>query len=552
MHAVFYIPEILTAIFRDVVAAGAPRHSLAVLASVCKAWKEVALDEGWQVLPSVQPLLKILPHRQLRAAPGKIRFAWARNFTRADWARLQYYAQRVRNLRLDDKTRLSPVLSLARRSREAGSPLLPNLRMLQIDHPEAEAQPQETLSLLATKSLRHLDFLLDKESVWLRDPQGFECIVDMIATLFPALEQLEFKVVTNSDEPEDEYEEEEGEEAPEDWCIDYHVVPLALKEFRLPYLKVFRCHLPICLDDFFDLGKLPHLEDVDLRVNRETWGDEDGEEEGAAAPTRHASFPALRELGISGPCLEDVVRLLGFFQKHSLESLKLAAYTRSATTAEQIETILRFAGRTSNPGSFRELLLHCKDSGFPDYQLNIDQFKQHLYKCANLEQLQIGTLITVNGTDPQMEEMALTWPKLQYLWLGNWPYSELTRFTLEGLRAFRRHCPELHALSLAVDARMSVAESDVEMQGQDEKDDVKMDGEDGGHERKTEQPSHPLEHLCIANSAIGATDPVAKLLGDMFPNLTRVEAEDVVTGAYGRWVDVRAALSDALDRYIGS
>ncbi|KZT28952.1 hypothetical protein NEOLEDRAFT_1175292 [Neolentinus lepideus HHB14362 ss-1] len=505
MHRALSISEILTIIFKWALAAGAPKRRLVAFALVCKTWKDPALDERWRVYRDIEGLFRTLPYgpkgQWLNGPDGSFQYRWNTFVAPYELAVMRSYAVRLRDLTLRDSIGLPIMRDIAEKCAFYGSQLLPNLRTLRIDHPDVQADPAQVLPFLMTENLRRIIFMLDEMSLWLSSSRGLQYLADLVSELAPMLEDLRFTLY----------------ETPTwDWRAHYDPVPLVGTAFQLPQLRLFQSHLPVQLSDLLLLGELPRLEKVDVTLCNASQNIDDL----SVVPAVRQVFPALRVLRISGPSLPHCIRFLDVLREHSLQSLEVEAYDAGPTNAVEIESILQCAGRTSDPASFLSLIISTRDQGRPDYTVNISSLRCHLFKCPNLRKLEIGTVITVDGTDAELEEMAQVWPKIQRLWLGNWPYVDYTHFTIHGLRAFSRHCLELECLSVAVNA----------------------DIQDGDHDVEMEESSSPLTYLNLGNSSVGDPHPVIKLLDSMFPELYTLNVEDVARLANDPWKIVRDEL----------
>lgn len=141
-----------------------------------------------------------------------------------------------------------------------------------------------------------------------------------------------------------------------------------------------------------------------------------------------------------------------------------------------------------------------------------------LFACKRLRLFEFRWDYQMNLTQPDIEEMASSWPLIEVLLLNCQPIPEPIRpgLTLRALIPFARHCPRLWQLGLYLDA-------------------------DPAHLSRLSGPITPfksLEVLSVGASSITAVEPVALFLSKLCPLSCRI-----ISGV--RWPD---AYGIALDR----
>ncbi|KAI0644951.1 hypothetical protein C8Q79DRAFT_1001572 [Trametes meyenii] len=156
------------------------RHTLAMSARLCRAFKVPALNLLWRVLDDVVPLLSVIPSYSVK--DGSFNEA----ITDVQWGRFQEYAGRVRELNARcneyDQYQEQDITWMVLMQRSQGLPLFPRLERLAVD------VTRGPLLMLLGPALTHLDVSLSTGSHSPRN--NLNLIADLVRPYLPHLKGL--------------------------------------------------------------------------------------------------------------------------------------------------------------------------------------------------------------------------------------------------------------------------------------------------------------------------------------------------------------------------
>ncbi|KAJ7141782.1 hypothetical protein C8R43DRAFT_1238415 [Mycena crocata] len=466
-------------------------EALASLAQTCRAFHDPALDVLWQH-QTLDNLLRCFPtdfvvieeQAEYRSAKNS---TMLRPLVSEDWHRVKIHARHIRRLSCHHYMALDILPTITQCLPEN---LFPKLR----DVSCGRFHIPLILPLLPS--------VLEQIDVSLRDdsPPSF---LTTLAHRCPRLQDLTV------------YDDEGARED----------TSLAVRD--LHFLR--RLHLFSVLEweAIHHLGRLPcltwlHLQQLPLSP--------------PASPETSPHFSNLKHLrlGLPGVPLESTLYLLGLFHAAPLDTLtvKVAAIV----TASQISSIFRSLVRGCTLASLTKLHLITGRVGAqpdrePQYVVSAEDLR-HLFCFPNLVTVSIHSHAGFNLDNAAVSDLARAWTRLETLRLTSVVRPARPRATIQCLRAFARHCPNVDNLEMSFDA------SDVLIPFHDDTTEI------------TIPTTHPLTTLDVPYSPITSPQLVAEFLGDLFPNLASVsidgEQTDAEEMAYNElWQEVDAMLARA-------
>ncbi|EIW85627.1 hypothetical protein CONPUDRAFT_142116 [Coniophora puteana RWD-64-598 SS2] len=460
MHAALAIDEILRNVVSD---AELTAGDLAAAAETCRSWSDPSLDELWQSLHSLGPLISVLPHdlltcrfttRRDQNLLPEVVLEMKRSFIESDWVAFRKYSSRVRTLwgSLDQMLRKTPegnqtmMMVIAPDLLEAlafpNSPkgLFPKLR--KVAWLNANINNAKLLHLLVVPSLTTLHL------------PGFNCscvqhqevygdvvdILDQLGDLCPEMRSFYF-LYSLAHVPEAaaavsrtmrtwDHLESIGCRVPDVPSLGHlsEVASLRHLQLHLPY-ESFRTRLPIHLDQLetlflsgspADMTNLLECEDGQLRIWR------------------------FESQALYSPDRDDVRKLLSALQERcchdSLRMLSIQEYHHS---------LLPPVVRTEFFGITAHML-------------------QPAMSFHELERVYIDTPRAISLDDEDLITLARAWPKAKFVeinpsigWIAE------SRVSLKGLVEVLKVLPQLERLAVSVDARvLTPPSSEISEEGQ--------------------------------------------------------------------------------------
>ncbi|PPQ64467.1 hypothetical protein CVT24_008477 [Panaeolus cyanescens] len=239
-------PDILATIFAfltvkhsmNIHEAQKSRTTLLSAALTCKSFTECALDALWRVIPSLLPLLNLLPSFVKNDDDGVYILKYVEEEA---WDLYETYARRVREIVFQraDETRISPLVYLQLvRMRPPTTPLIPCLKTIRVDHGTQTKIDPTLLLLLANHQTERLDFL-DRDNVY-----GNQFWTSFLATLSQSPGLKQFTIISHEN-------------------IDLSIIR------KLPNIQVLKLCLPnrrYSTSFIRSLGALRHLQSLTLDV----------------------------------------------------------------------------------------------------------------------------------------------------------------------------------------------------------------------------------------------------------------------------------------------
>ncbi|KAI9458099.1 hypothetical protein F5148DRAFT_1017090 [Russula earlei] len=435
MHPVLLIDEVLRIIFDHVDHHPSPPSDLKAfyrLATVCRAWKDPALDYLWSSLVSVDPLLALLP-----------RVSDAPSYIPSDaLARFHAYSSRVRNV--GQSVGSVPVLKLGPNITHAiakGNIVLPSLRSVHLVFQDPTRQ-DFPLDLYLSRSLQcvsvDVGFRASKETDGLRE--SLHVYLDAVARVSTNLQHL---------------------------CLrgrlsDRVVNSVAcMRELRSLSICGGSQLMPRTLSS---IACFPNLEDLRLQLNCPSISDL---AEGlGSASSDTALFPSLRALRIRVPPAAAEV-FFAHVPQGRLHTVHLESDLKPRSVDSWTPALAILAERAHSSltdFSFDALTSFCE--GFdhalpPKLHITLATLAP-LARLAHLRRFALDASVPPDLADADLATLASWWPKIEELVLWSRPVDAFDRpayFTAAQTRAttpssltvLARRCPRLRRLSLPTD-----------------------------------------------------------------------------------------------------
>ncbi|KAJ7170484.1 hypothetical protein C8R43DRAFT_92516 [Mycena crocata] len=498
MHSALLLDDVLRQILEF-----CPPGCLSACARSCKAFRDPALDSLWSALPSLVPLLNLVPGL---VCVDKIYGVSIEG--PLDLNVFYSYACRVKHITQRHDTRVHPtLLSLLS---QPGTPILNRLTTTRLSSTDLDCMPAE-LSL--TPSLRQLDLDFGFKKKILTDDRN-----DYIEKLLCVATNIERVRLRGSA------------------CPHFNA---SISQMSSLCSLTLRTGTFLTIDTLISISAFPRLSELEIDAGHL---DVDGLTEAWSLPADVGRFQSLQKLHVSAqaPLLELLLRTV---QPGSLRALRIEATTSSVCwssifglirlnaeqtltdiTIEQhledldLDTIPATSTGTNTPSS----LQHTR----PRTEITFDIIRL-LAPLHHLRHLIIDMTHIPNLSNPDIETLATWWPDLVHLDLGSLHSSDCTplalspRATLPCLRAFASSTPRLRTLILPVNLEAQVP---------------------------LPFPFTSSSNLSRGtfSSATPPSDPAALAcyLHGLFPGLVEVEGTD---GQESAWGEVQSLLRDPQD-----
>ncbi|KAJ7178291.1 hypothetical protein C8R46DRAFT_1076269, partial [Mycena filopes] len=481
MHRCWEIPELVEHIFSNftTVKYSGNRKELARLGRTCKSLGGPALDGLWRQVDDLMAILKCMPSDLFTLSKNPNSYESTVKFLRpivpSDWDRAAIYLPRVKEFDyppISSRFVFREIFPALRQCLPPDSDcIFPNLVKLWWHPNESQASFRDI----------HL-FLASTLTSILIAGMPSNCI----DTVLPALSAQAARLTKVR--------------------IDLYYGASDIKDIHRPTFATFIRHLAavrdlsILLPDAASLehvGRLATLARLELRM----------------LPRRLLPstvepltlFANLSELTIGvvniavatsfmAMCTETAFQSLCFTFKECPTDAAIDAFFLALTHCRRSHASLRSLGiRNAADGK-----LHMNQQQFLLQNRRI----AHLFCFANLTRIEIEAPCGFELNDAVCGEMARAWPHAERLTLKEDFNPAVIGVTLESLRAFAQHCPDLNRLYITFDARVvpKVIPS-------------------------AEEAQLCLEHLEIGHSILISYHPrfVAKFIGALFPNLRYLE-----------------------------
>ncbi|TCD65629.1 hypothetical protein EIP91_002434 [Steccherinum ochraceum] len=407
------------------------RRSCYALARVCRSTLDPGLDALWHRLSSLRPLLTLL--RNFHRISFTRQFAITGPTDSSDWARLQFYAKKVRIVHLfEDIGILDSSIFMILMETCAGEPLLPQLRDLRVTHLHLRGIPLPLISPTvqhATFSYSHLLPTFGNLSIH-RHPRGQDVVVlqrlpielqslvvdELVLTsnataIISHLRHLRFLKLSRTGG------------TPQDYICIYQALPGMLRLHTL-YLNF----------DFSAIAQLP--------------------------PGVLILLPSLKRITLFGD-LAHINALLSIVVTPVLCDLAVHCHDDAQTNAQANTCVQRFvelSGRHIDSAADRSSIsLYVWNRDISDITPYADTTMQCLASWTHLHRL--GSISFVLNpfpasslTDDDLNDMAKAWPNIRALHIEDLTRRTLTTLpNLRILNSFTRRCPKLVHLSIPLD-----------------------------------------------------------------------------------------------------
>ncbi|EIW85644.1 hypothetical protein CONPUDRAFT_142127 [Coniophora puteana RWD-64-598 SS2] len=445
MHAALDVDEILRNVVND---SSLNKRDLASVAMTCRAWSDPALDELWESLDSLGPLLNALPQGLLEweYSPGDkttlagIAMKMTRPFIQSDWASFRRYSTRVRAFRgsldqmpisWDNWTQATMIIGedmfceLAARS--TPDPLFPRLH--EVVWYNAHINNAKLLHLLVVPSVTTLH--MPGISVhWFSSfmQSVYATVLELFATLgdlCPSMKSFH---------------------SPHNFALIPHASVLSPAIRSWKHLESITCTIPdfVCLEHFSTLSSLRHLQ---LHVPKE----------GLSIPN-NLRFSQLDTLCLSGSP-SDMVSLLRAIDG-PLPISRFESQAFQCPEEDDIRQLLDTLLERCSPARLRSLyiqeyhhiLLPTVIRSHP-FRVTLDALRPAMAFSA-LERIYVDTPRAIALDDEDMLELAHAWPNARSLEINtNAGWVNESRVSLIGIAKLVHALPHLENLAVSVDAR---------------------------------------------------------------------------------------------------
>ncbi|KAF8811974.1 hypothetical protein BYT27DRAFT_7275555 [Phlegmacium glaucopus] len=483
------------------------RKDLLSAAKACKAFAEPALNSLWRVLPSLLPLMLLLPSAEI------VNDQFSVDFSSNNWERFGIHARRVRALYMETtRVVISPIIYLCIRSRFNSSPLLPGLRAIYIPDNVSIDFPSVVLVALGAP----LDVVeLNNSAISKND-----FYIPFMTSLASASSQLGYLSLRGS-----------GNISLEPV---YRFTSLQQIEIRLPDIYLYPQTLR-------GLGNLSNLMDLTLDVGASLPLPGTDGRLSTSYPSSDSQFGRLARLHIIGTP-SSITRVLDNIKLAGLTTLVIDEIV-NGNTAEHTEGFWkRCFDQISICHAIKNIEINQSTNrprGHDHYSLSTSWFFP-LFNLKNMKSLVINGSV-LSGSDEDFRQLAGAFPKLKKLIVPPGYYSQGR--TLACLFHFAQECPDLRKMKICVAFDIN----------------KNLDAIQGLPLTVITEHQHPLDKLYI-HSQLGAMQPthmvkIAEFLDLIFPNLSVLETYDSNTTEASNWTGIQTmcvALQAARNRVSAS
>lgn len=522
MHRCLKIPEVLQNILDSHQKLGGAEHhrilttrSLLAVAITCKLFTEPALDLLWNHVSELSHLFRCLPadmwevtrdnddrfggsffvsraNRSCSIAKLVLTMCIIKRLTRqlegSDWDKFDFYARRIKSLQLTRRfggvhvdIGVFQALNLSCEVMTRSTLLLRNLRRLTWRPTEGNL-----LFFVNTIITPHLTTLhLDLIRVAKGDHVAVAGAFDAIGARCQNIEVLS---ITGCFTPR----------------LSSHLSILLRKLRNICVVDLRQSRLDH--HAFSYLGSLPHLRKLHISILDQSHANE------VIGNAKQHAFRSLWEFTLNVLHLPLATKLIKTFALTPLTKVEIQVL--AAPTSSDMQNLFSALVEHCVPSQIVEVILSNYDNArggelftemVPDGFLERRSI-QPLFGLPNLESLKIeGQMDPRHIDNAVVKEMVTAWPKLRHLDLltsygGIWP----SNVDIDGLAMFAA-CRQLDTLGIPINAS-SIA------------DDIPLDLPGNGI------PCKCLRFLTLGRSPIRYPKPIAAVLSDIFPNLTKIEA----------------------------
>ncbi|KDQ62062.1 hypothetical protein JAAARDRAFT_189437 [Jaapia argillacea MUCL 33604] len=499
MHRCLAVSDITTEIFQSL---DGYEPTLAALARTCQTFRAPALDVLWRAHDGLTELVKCLsPSSWMELhttnANGRVNsiLKRRRSLTPSDFTRFDYYAVRVKILRLPGKkvypgfrrpypidNELFHALSRCRPNHI----LFPSLLNLEWSY-SVHSSPQSTIPpihMFLSPSIKQFSLL----SWWPNPEEGAITFLQSLRDSSPSIETLTL---------------------PRKSSINVRK-QLISQIYQFPHLR----HLDIGFEiispeEIVHLATLPNLEGLQLSLSN-NFTTHHLQSQTLLFPdafTEHKPFAVLRSLRIGGTDLATCTALLSWISPCALTEVSFISHPPPSPAL--LHQNLAILSTACSPSSLLSLQIHAsvtndipRDEDIHSRTINSASLLPLLAFCS-LERVQLTTGCLIALDDPILEKLAAAWPRLSHLDFGTSPETvHVTSVTLAGLIPLAKHCPCLNHLSIILHASTEAMETRIE----------------------GTFPGHPLESLNLGKSTIvtSGSPLIADILFHLFPKLKKL------------------------------
>ncbi|KAF9036174.1 hypothetical protein BJ165DRAFT_1408962 [Panaeolus papilionaceus] len=382
------------------------RVSLLSAALSFRTMREPALNALWHTLPSITPLLSLLPFVSYNS--GEYRFVTGK----IAWTRLEHHAIRVRAVVLENDPQERSISStlLSYLDNTHKKPLLPGIHTFQIPF-GVDFNKSSVFSMISSDSLKVLKISTSSDS----DTEFSVSLLHYAQAMCPGLSQVEITDGKSSDI------------LPPIGQMKLHRLSLHIPQAILPY-SIFTTKLDLN-------SSLKHLKIVAASVKsptRNKKGDNKGKTTNSSTNSARRPFRNLISLELRG----NMAPVLDWI------------FARAVSLTHLSMNVNSFSGLVGLRGLPSLICLQIHDgmgSNMPLFDLT--RFMSADFAPA-IEQIIFAPDIIVSTlTDLNLEHMATSWPRLKtvkfplYINDGACP-------TTDGLISLATHCSDLEVLSL--------------------------------------------------------------------------------------------------------
>jgi len=291
--------------------------------------------------------------------------------------------------------------------------------------------------------------------------------------------------------------------------------PFPMTHFQALRLVTFKCHYPLQRSDIVNLAHVPHLRNMQIRINEDNESAADPDSTWPVLP-----FPALREAAILGNTLRKCTELLLSISDSRLEVLEMTS--EEDGRPGEVQFALSTIQRECCP---QTLICLCVDEGRDDFDSSDEEDERApsplrfqafevLFIFPNIQYMALRLRDGVRMDNMALARVADAWPRLETLCLssrvgyrGGSPGVDLL-----GLITLAQKCPKLSNLSIPVNAVTGTLAGQILT----------------NYPLSSLPRQNTLSWIDVGVSPIGDPAIVAKFLFALFPSLSEVlgETED--------------------------
>ncbi|KAH9919410.1 uncharacterized protein B0H18DRAFT_636572 [Fomitopsis serialis] len=420
--------------------------TLLALALTCRTFQEPALDMLWASQYGLGHLVQCLPEDLWTYSDNSMDSVTLREPTRAttqqDWQRFDVYARRVRRLHHEDDPHVHIRLKFFRECHVSGPlfrwllssrpshQLLPSLSFLGLGWTEdTSSKYYDSAHTLFGPRLTELDISTPR----LANTNVLNVILLHLPLRSPDVQSLRAN--------ESRYRESDCQPIPTG------ILP-ALKG-----LEKFGGSIFLTFDSLAGLSTLPNLTEATLLFDKQRAIGQLGTEGTAQTLT----FRALERLTTRMTTMADAEALLSVCCFPRLQEISLTTTFESNSGA--LDGVLRLIHDRCEHAILESIQIRSgANEHLADvvHDITAASFRR-LYDFRHLRKFGLNTKMRIILDDDAVEEMAKSWPRLEYLHFRSPP----TSATLEGLAHLARYCPSLSSLCIDVQTRGTVVSADV-------------------------------------------------------------------------------------------